>query len=382
MEFLLLPLLTISISDYSLSIINKILILVVTFIGLVFTRKGSKEFSFLLILIVLLFSIGILTIQKFAFTMAIDFLFFLTFFFLVFNKLNFNGNSLNINLTKIYKFLYFSFLISVIYVMFLIFSGENMFEYDYGSYRFIGSNGTAGSAIYYLTLYIPFFINYRYKNSKSSLIISLILASLILWTGSRMAILVLLSITFLDLYLQTIKKFLKLTYIVIFLSIIIYMILLLGERMFFGNEISVSNLNLSGRNILWEFVVEHSFDSVYFGHGHGATTNLLLESKLMGGTRDYQVHNDYLKVYYNFGLFGLMIFFIFLFSIFKKIHHYKDYSHEHLILFRINTSYLIGFLMFMLTDNILIYYFYFYPFLIFFFLMIYGRNKEIYNAKK
>lgn len=376
MRYLLfLPLLIIYLPDFGFSVINKVLIVLILLLLIIMNGSAYKLFLIDMILILLLFIIGLVNLEYFSVSALVDFLFFITFIGLSFGK-NYFIDNLEDFYKLLLKFIIISFGLSLVYVILLFLSGKEMFEFDYGSYRFIGPTGAAGSAIYYVALFIPIFINYKYYKEKKYLLLSLFLAALIISTGSRMAFLVLMVVVFIQYFQSANYKF-KVIYTAAFFVILAYVIVLLGQRMFFGDNISFESLNLSGRNILWAAVINHSFDSIYFGHGHGAATNYLLDLKILGGKRDYQVHNDYIRIYYNFGLIGLSIFLYLLFRIYKKIKFCSHFGFQENVLSQISLSYFIGFLMLMFTDNIILYYFYFYFFLIFFFYMFtYSIQKE------
>jgi O-antigen ligase len=90
----------------------------------------------------------------------------------------------------------------------------------------------------------------------------------------------------------------------------------------------------SGRNTIWEASYRYIADAPYFGYG------LNSDVQRLPGV-DKSVHNTYLYILIQGGIVGLLLFYFFILSLWKK---YYRYLNHHIT--RLSASYLIGFLIY------------------------------------
>lgn len=73
-----------------------------------------------------------------------------------------------------------------------------------------------------------------------------------------------------------------------------------GDNAWDFGEVSIST---QGRARVWELLLSNSYDSWLFGHGAGSASQLVGEL-----TRLNHPHNEYLRLYFDFGIVGLSLF--------------------------------------------------------------------------
>jgi O-antigen ligase len=108
-------------------------------------------------------------------------------------------------------------------------------------------------------------------------------------------------------------------------------------------------LNTSGRSTLWEITTESASKAPWFGHGPGSA------NELISGMFDNiaHPHNDYMRLYHDFGLVGLSLFSVGIVMTFrqlwKRARHTDDQVHW------IAVIALSGVLAAAFTDNVIVY---------------------------
>lgn len=122
---------------------------------------------------------------------------------------------------------------------------------------------------------------------------------------------------------------------------------------FLGGDQAVSvggiALNTSGRSTLWEITSESAAKAPWFGHGPGSA------NELIGGMFDNiaHPHNDYLRLYHDFGMVGAALFTVgmlmLLYRVWVRARRTDDQIHW------IAVVALLGVLVAALTDNVIVY---------------------------
>ena len=93
-------------------------------------------------------------------------------------------------------------------------------------------------------------------------------------------------------------------------------------------------------------------ENLYFGHG--ANSSELFVSKLTGGLT--HPHNDWLRLLFDYGYVGTIIFALTLIvQLFHMLKRAKNLTGESKILFYTGASTILSFVLFMFSDNIILY---------------------------
>jgi O-antigen ligase len=108
----------------------------------------------------------------------------------------------------------------------------------------------------------------------------------------------------------------------------------------------------SGRTVIWEAMERGIDEKPYFGHGANASETFL--SSLFAGLT--HPHNDWLRLEYDYGYFGTAIFALSLFwQLLHILRRAKNSTGETKILFYAGASTILSFVLFMFSDNIILY---------------------------
>jgi O-antigen ligase len=371
-----LPLLFISFASYGFAAINKIISFITLFLLYTQIKKLNLKRIKTIILILLIYIIGLLSLlssKLFHISAFINdsmfLLLLLSASIILYKKEFFNSNFDRL----FFNFLILSLYIHIIYIILLFINDNLLFNMDYGQLRFKGSMGSSATSIYYLSLFIPFFIRYIYSKEKKYLFLSILLIILILLCGTRITILALIFVIMINI-INNIYGYKKILFLILFFIATAFIIDSLISRLFFNNHISISNLNMSGRNLLWSALIEKFPDSEWFGFGTGSTYTYLKIVNPLGGLADDQVHNDYIKILFNFGYIGLFLFLCIIKNMFNFLS--KNNSHTLKMNIEISKNYIYSFLILMITDNVLVYIFFIYPWIIYYFYTIEKIRKE------
>lgn len=122
---------------------------------------------------------------------------------------------------------------------------------------------------------------------------------------------------------------------------------------FLGGDQAVSlggvTLNTSGRSTLWEITTASAEKAPWFGHGPGSANELI--SGMF--TNIAHPHNDYLRLYHDFGIIGAALFTLGVLMLLRRLwvrdHRTDDQIHW------VATIALLGVLIAALTDNVIVY---------------------------
>jgi len=374
---ILFPLLFLSLASYGFAAMNKISIFIIMLFLVTQTKKLNLKMLNIIMAITIIYIIGLLSLLRsglFQVNAFVNDSMFLLLFLIV-GIMFYKKVFLNANFEKVFfKFLEWSLYIHIVYIIILFVSGESLFNIDYGQFRFKGSMGSSATSIFYLALFIPFFTKYMYIKEKKYLLLSIILIVFILLCGTRITILALMFIIMINI-ISSISGYKKIIFLMFFIIASIFIIESITSRLFFNNEVSIESLNMSGRNLLWAALIEKIPDSPWFGFGTGSTYTYLKIVKPLGGMADDQVHNDYIKILFNYGYVGLFLFLYTIKNMFNSLIVKKSLFNN--LNIKISKNYIYGFLILMLTDNVLVYMFYIYPFIIYYFFTVEAIRKEI-----
>jgi hypothetical protein len=112
------------------------------------------------------------------------------------------------------------------------------------------------------------------------------------------------------------------------------------------------DLATSGRSHLWEKLEDEIDQKPYFGHGANASEPFV--AMLTGGLT--HPHNDWLRLLYDYGYFGAVIFaFCLIVQVLHILKRAQSATGETKILFYAGASTFISFVLFMFSDNIILY---------------------------
>lgn len=286
-------------------------------------------------------------------------------FFILFFIFAFFFSNINIPIYKLIYyfqlFTYFSLFCFFIDTSIISIFGSALYT-DNGVVRFSPSLGPSAGAIYLISVLLPHICLPRITNKIFHNIISLILILLIIYTGTRIVI---LSMFFCFLYLFYKNHFItsvsfqkKVIYLLFSLLVLCLSLFIVSQRFFYNNEFStdLSSINSNGRFYIWQVLITSSLNDFWFGKGIGSSNVYMTSTNLSDGF-GVQPHNDYLRIFFEFGFIGLIVFLTFILSILFKINHVKYNSDVS----NLSKLYIYCFLIIMLTDNIFIYVFYIYP---------------------
>ena len=132
------------------------------------------------------------------------------------------------------------------------------------------------------------------------------------------------------------------------------------KKMFFSGSGSFKDLNFDnpdfkthGRAMMWDVISEKAKARPWFGYGANASEELI--DRLTGGLIVHP-HNDYLRIRYDYGYVGIIIFFICnIIQMFHALKMAKIAEGETQILFYTGATAFIPFALLMMTDNIILY---------------------------
>lgn len=213
------------------------------------------------------------------------------------------------------------FLISV---YMLIFIPEIILQRGDGRIALKGADPNEFAALLILPLFVAFNAFLNYKN-KWKIMLFAILLFIIMRTGSRGAILG-IGFTFVYYIFKNFKLKKKLNYFLL-IFIMLFLISLLPKFIFdriTGEGDIISTLEFGGgRSDIWSIVFNNIIPKIpILGYGSGNS------STIIGQFFDMNIgsHNTYLLLVLEYGLIGLPIFLLFLWTIFKRIKLEKDYS--------------------------------------------------------
>ena len=95
------------------------------------------------------------------------------------------------------------------------------------------------------------------------------------------------------------------------LGLVIFDLETVQSKMFFSGQGTLmdlvpgnADLRTSGRQIIWEHLLDLSFESPLFGHG--ANANEIVVDELTGGVK--HPHNDWLRIVFDYGFLGAVAF--------------------------------------------------------------------------
>jgi O-antigen ligase len=131
------------------------------------------------------------------------------------------------------------------------------------------------------------------------------------------------------------------------------------RKMFYSGKGTVADLKLSnpnffssGRTRLWELMNQEIMDKPFFGHGANAQEDFIFSYAGFYG----QPHNDWLRLLFDYGYFGASSFaFCVLLQMFHAWKRGRNTIGGTRVLFYAGASGFLPFVLFMFTDNIILY---------------------------
>jgi len=140
----------------------------------------------------------------------------------------------------------------------------------------------------------------------------------------------------------------------------IFPLAVVRARLSYGDQaLTVGDVTISsmGRRVLWAHLLEGAMDSPLWGHG--IATSRAIGLQFSGGLG--HPHNDYLRVFYEYGLFGLSIWLLSYLTILRRlIANWTKLERRGSpsAMFASGAALsVLGFMMVMITDNAMVYYF-------------------------
>jgi O-antigen ligase len=370
---ILLPMLIISFVSNDIGGGNKVFIFVILLSISTQIKKINLKMLKIIVPVILIFFIGTFSLWRSGLFNASAYIhdLMIPLFLLILGLIFYKQKSLSIHFERLFfNFLEWSLYIHLTYIVILFLLDVPLFYVDFGQLRFLGSMGSSATSIFYLALFIPFFIRYLFYKEKKYLFLSAFLIAMIILCGTRITLLALMSIIFFNtIGVKVFSLDLKKMMLILVLFVIFYLYVFddMVGRMFFGGNVSFESLNTSGRTVVWEGVINKFLESTLFGFGSGATTEYLLITDPLGNGRINQVHNDYIKIIFDFGLIGLTLFLFITKNMFNLLSNKVKHSQRTRMNITISKSYIYAFMILMITDNVWVYIFYIYPFLIYYF---------------
>lgn len=131
------------------------------------------------------------------------------------------------------------------------------------------------------------------------------------------------------------------------------------EKMFYSGggtlaEVRLDNPDFAtmGRIAMWDLMQPKIEEKPYFGHGANANEGFILRIVGFEG----QPHNDWLRLLYDYGYVGMVIFGLcMLMQVYHALKMARRNSEEIRVLFYVGASSFIAYSLFMLSDNIILY---------------------------
>ena len=159
--------------------------------------------------------------------------------------------------------------------------------------------------------------NWKYavsrKQKRLGIFISLVTFSLILFTLSRMTTIT--GLVLIALFRLKSPKFTK-VFIGGTLGMVLAGLILLGipsfrERLFFSTPRNInevfSSFDTQGRGNYWTVTYAHAIQSPWIGWGPGTARILIANTYYQGRFSEYHPHNEYLQVFHDTGIIGLLL---------------------------------------------------------------------------
>lgn len=200
---------------------------------------------------------------------------------------------------------------------------------------------------------------YILDNRKIDLVLWFFLATIPVIGVTRMGILAIgLSLPFSFAPMKPLKR-LCFMIIMLVLGINIFYTARIQEKMFYSGGGTISDIKwnnpdfeTSGRSYIWGKMIDGISEAPWFGHGANVSEEYL--SAIVPGLA--HPHNDWLRLLYDYGAFGAIIF---AFTLIYQFLHLRERAIRSLgnirILLYAGLSSMLVFCLFMLTDNIILY---------------------------
>ena len=233
-------------------------------------------------------------------------------------------------------------------------------------------------ASYFFTFILLYFLN-KYKNNRASWLVYFItvvpLVTIILLTGSRTPIIIIaIGLMIYFFKVKFLKFLIPLTALGVLLIVNIDKVLVLFNNTIFYQYLTIikttfSNFSRLSRVIIWsswwkEIKTFNSVDFI-FGRGFNAST----EANLINTKYSIWFHNDFLSIFYSYGILPFLLYVLLFISIYKR--HKKVIKGNIFIFLAFSSLWLAAFF-----NG----FYYYYPILLLylFYAMIYEKNEDNY----
>lgn len=200
-----------------------------------------------------------------------------------------------------------------------------------------------------LSLYLLIALSYclaewKYGDSlykkRLGLILSILTSITIFFTLSRVAIIT--AIGLLMLFFIKPGNIWKVIIVALVTVMITIMLILnvpfLRGRFFYSqdeikslSQLTIQNINTSGRIVFWPETFNHAIQKPIFGWGPGTARILVAGFFTEKELSEYHPHNEYLQIFHDLGMIGLLIFgYSWLNALFKHWQQWKHYHYLHI----------------------------------------------------
>lgn len=227
-----------------------------------------------------------------------------------------------------------------------------------------------------------FITHYSYNKSNKSLIYFILFLFHQILSKTRMSIFMTLISIPLSIKKMNFKKKTISILLIAIISIGIFYSPIIQNKMFFSGHGQISDLNFnnpdlrtSGRTTIWLALIDDLDNNWLFGHGSRSSYFFMKEKFVT----IHEPHNDYIRLIYDFGIVGLVIyFFCFTAQILTIFFNYR--ARTNLVekqIDKIALILLVLFLGFMITDNTILYAVTYTNFVFYFIGLSFANNTKI-----
>ena len=263
-------------------------------------------------------------------------------------------------------YVHYSLILNLLAIGIRTYAGVPLFSEDYDGSRFNGTLGPPATSIYYLACLLVLGPVYLLYGGIKNAIVCLILISLIMLSETRIVIGALFLYLIFVVYSMENSRYRMVSIFGVAAIALVgggYLI----DRMFFVGSEYVNlfdifdSIDSSGRNYIWAVIYEKmELDMGFFGFGIGSVASYLKDQSRAALVSD-QVHNDFLKISFNYGYIVGLIYIAAIVSYIKKsmLKIGEKFNEDNIFEF-ISTSFSLCLVVIMITDNVIIYHFYFY----------------------
>ncbi|MDB9758758.1 O-antigen ligase family protein [Gammaproteobacteria bacterium] len=166
-----------------------------------------------------------------------------------------------------------------------------------------------------------FFIRYVDQRCPADLLIFLAFLFLLLLSEHRGGMAALLAVILLRLSAEVRRPIFTIIGFGSIIGIIYYLLPSILDVLFKSGEISIDTLNTSGRMLMWQTLFDNWPDGlhrIFLGAGGGSARSVLINELNGFETGLVQPHNEYIRLSFDYGLIGLLLWLGFYYNVFKR----------------------------------------------------------------